>query len=136
MAMISHLLFTAVGYITHLFMVIILFPSLTQADSYELIYMTDSTTEMSGSITMQCRDAFTAEPLEINDRIKFWLNRTSACDLDIRARAAVQVDDYSIKLNLTHNLDGIYTCGRLIVLGNEVTIEESNPITLICKLKH
>lgn len=136
MATISLLLIAAAGY---LFMGIILFPSLTQAHSYELIYryMTDSTTEMRGSIVLQCRDAITAEALEVN-QIKFWLNRTTSCDLDLRARADVRViraDANSIKFNLTHDLDGNYTCGRLnIIRDNEVIVEESSPKTLICKL--
>ena len=129
MAVISHQiqkLFTAVMYLI----------VMTSAHLYELIYMTDSTTELSGSITMQCRDALSTEPLEIN-QTGFWLNRSSACDLDLRARAdvgAIGVDAYSIKLNLTHNLDGIYTCGRLVTQGNEVIVKESNRITLVCKL--
>ena len=134
MATISLLLIAAAGY---LFMGIILFPSLTQAHSYELIYMIDSTTKMRGSIVLQCRDAMTAEALEVN-QIKFWLNRTTSCDLDLTARADVRViraDATSIKFNLTHDLDGNYTCGRLnVTRDNKVIVKESIPKTLICKL--
>lgn len=120
-----------------LFMVIIiLLPSTTQAqtDPFELIYMTDSQTELTGSILLQCRDA-TAEPLEIN-QTKFWLNRTSACDLDLTARADVHVvivDNNRIKFNLTRNLEGVYTCGRLVLQENRIIVKESTPKTLICK---
>ena len=116
----------------------VMFPSLTQADQHELIYMTDSTTEMSGSITLQCRNDL-AEPLEIN-QIKFWLNRTSACDLDLREREdvrVIRVNDNSIKLNVTRNLEGSYTCGQLIAQDDRIVgVEESNPVTLVCKFSN
>ena len=119
------------GYLVFMMM----FPSLTQANRHELIFMTDSTTEMSGSITLQCRNELT-EPLEIN-QTKFWLNRTSACDLDLREREdvrVIRVDDHSIKLNITRNLEGNYTCGRLITQdGRTIGVEGSNPVTLVCK---
>ena len=122
-----------------LFMVItLLLPSLTQAQThpFELIYMTDSQTELTGSISLQCRDADTAEPLEING-IKFWLNRTSVCDSDLMARADVHVDivdNNRIKFNLTHKVEGDYTCGRLALQENRITVKESAPRRLICKL--
>ena len=110
--------------------------SVTVARPHELIYNTDSTTDVSGSIILRCRDEF-AEPLNIHQNlIKFWLNRTSACDLDLEARDDVQVirvDDYRIKLNITHNLEGNYTCGQLVAQGAEILVEESDPVTLVCK---
>ena len=117
---------------------IVMFPNLTLANQHELIYMTDSTTEMSGSITLQCRDDL-AEPLEIN-QINFWLNRTSACDLDLREREDVRViivNDKSIKLNITRNLEGNYTCGQLIAQDDSIIgVEESNPVTIVCKFSN
>lgn len=115
--------------------VILLLSSLTQAQTglFELIYMTDDQTASSGSISLQCRDANTAEPLDV-DQTKFWLNRTSACDPDLTAIADVQVlrDDKKTKFNLTRNLEGVYTCGTLAIQENEVIIRESVPRTLIC----
>lgn len=119
---------------------VILPSSVTVARPHELIYNTDSTTDVSGSIILQCRDELFAEPLNIRqNQIKFWLNRTSACDLDLEARDDVQVtrvDDYHIKLNITHNLDGNYTCGQLVVQGAEIVVEESDPVTLVCKFPY
>lgn len=108
-----------------------------QFDAFELIYMTDHDsiqTELSGSFLLQCRDAATAEPLEIN-QIKVWLNRTSACDSDLIARADVEVIRVGnkIKFNLTRNLEGDYTCGRLALQENKIIINESPPKRLICK---
>ncbi len=103
---------------------------------FELIHMslTDHQTELSGSILLQCRDATTAEPLDI-DQTKFWLNRTSACDPDVTVIADIQVirADNGIKFNLTRDLEGVYTCGRLVIEENEIIVKESNPMTLICK---
>ena len=118
--------------------VILLLSSLTQAQTglFELIYMTDDQTasRLSGSISLQCRDANTAEPLQDVDQTKFWLNRTSACDPDLTATAGVQVlrTDHGIKFNLTRNLEGIYTCGTLAIQENEVIVRESAPRTLTC----
>jgi hypothetical protein len=121
------------GYL--MFMMIL--PSLMLASPHELIYSAvNMETEMSGSIILQCRDEF-AEPLNINQaQIKFWLNRTSICDLDLVARGdvrVVRVDDYRIKLNITRNLEGDYTCGRLVVQDAEIVVEESDPVALVCK---
>ena len=106
---------------------------MARTSPFELIFTTDDQTELSGSILLQCRDE-TAEPLDVN-RTKFWLNRTSACDPDLTAIADVQVirGDNRIKLNLTRNLEGVYTCGRLVIEENEVIVRESTPETLICK---
>ena len=54
-------------------------PRSTPAVPYELVYATDSTTEVTGVITMWCRDGLTAEEVLLSD-VKFWLNRTSARD--------------------------------------------------------
>ena len=103
---------------------------------YELIHVTDNTTETTGSITLLCRDKF-AEPVAVN-RVKFLLNGTSACDLDLRDRTdmqVIEVDSYGIKFNLTGNLEGKYTCGIVTVMNNRIiAINESMPVTLICKL--
>ena len=109
--------------------------TLQEDPAYELIHMTDSTTETTGSVTLMCRDQF-AEPVATTE-VKFWLNRTSACDLDLRDRVNVQeieVGSDRIKLNLTGNLEGNYSCGVLTVLNNQIIeIKESVPVTLICK---
>ena len=103
---------------------------------FELFFATDDQTASSGSISLQCRDATTAVPLDI-DQTKFWLNRTSACDPDLTAIADVQVlrgaHDNKIKFNLTRNLEGVYTCGRLVIEENEVIVRESTPLTLTCE---
>ena len=112
---------------------IMTFASSTQTP-YELIFMTDSTTETSGSITLRCRDQY-AEDLEISQVI-FWLNRTTACDSDLRERAdvrVIEVDNYNIKFNLTRNLDGHFSCGKLVTQDNRISVQESDPKTLICK---
>jgi hypothetical protein len=108
--------------------------SQAQTNIFELIYVTDHQTELSGSILLRCRDATTTEPLDV-DQTKFWLNRTSACDPDVTVIADVQVirADNGIKFNLTRNLEGVYTCGRLVIQENELIVQESTPTTLICK---
>ena len=117
------------------FMIILKLASSTPPILYELIYMTDSTTtETTGSVTLVCRDRF-AEPVAVT-RVKFWLNRTSACDLDLRERTdvqAIEVNTDSIQFNLTGDLEGTFTCGILILQDNRITVEESNSLTLICK---
>ena len=117
--------------------IILLLPSLTQAwaDQFELVFITDGQTVTTGSILLQCRYLATAEPLEVN-QTKFWRNRSSACDPDLSARTDVQVfsvDNYWIKFNHTRHLDGIYTCGRVVIQENNVVVKESTPWTLICK---
>jgi hypothetical protein len=108
--------------------------SQAQTNLFELVYVTDHQTGLSGSILLQCRDATTTEPLDV-DQTRFWLNRTAACDPDLKATADVQVirADNGIKFNLTHNLEGVYTCGRLVIQENEIMVQESTPMTLICK---
>ena len=108
--------------------------SLTPPTSYELIHMTNSTTETTGLVTLMCRDQF-AEPVPVNG-VMFWLNRTSACDIDLRERRDVQmikVSAYGIHFNLTGDLEGVFTCGILVIRDNRITVEESDSLTLICK---
>ena len=94
------------------FVIMLKLASSTPPASYELIYTTDSATETTGSVTLQCRDRL-AEPVAVIG-VKFWLNRTSACDLDLRERTdvqAIEVNADSIQFNLTGDLEGIFTCG-------------------------
>lgn len=85
---------------------------------YELIYATDETTELTGSITMTCRSSSTAENVPLNE-VQFWLNG-STCNTNgtsLRERTNVnvlEVDKYRIKFNLTRDLEGYYTCGTRI----------------------
>ena len=114
---------------------IIMFASLSSTQiPHELIFMTDSTTSTSGSITLRCRDQ-DLETLEISQVI-FWLNRISACDSDLREREdlrVIEVDDYGIRFNLTRNLEGQFSCGKLVTQDNRIILQESVPKTLICK---
>ena len=99
---------------------------------YQLIYQTDSTTELTGSVVLKCRDHETAEELDINT-INFFLNRTSATDLRLRDRGDISVDavgNTGIKFNLTRGLEGDFTCGKIVDCTN---VMESLPVTLICK---
>lgn len=120
--------------------VLVILSNLAQAQtdeshSFEIIFLTNQNTELTGSITLQCRDVATAETLEIDD-VKFWLNRTSACDLDLITRADVQViivDNNGMKFNLSRNLEGNYTCGRLSIQESGIIVKESTPKTMICK---
>ena len=100
---------------------------------YELIHETDSTTEITGSIIMTCRSSTTADNIPVSE-VKFWLNQTNGCDVSLRERLDISVTEvnngYGIKFNLTHDLDGYYTCGRCISGG---VLESSNKKTFICK---
>ena len=86
-------------------------------DGYELIYRTDATTELTGSITILCRSFTTAENIPISE-VQFWLNYTTCNNAtSLRQREDInvlEVDSYSIKLNLTHSLEGYYTCGKQV----------------------
>ena len=108
-------------------------PRSTPAVPYELVYATDSTTEVTGVITMWCRDGQTAEEVLLSD-VKFWLNRTSAQDPGLRERAditAIEVDRFKLKFALTRHLEGYYTCGKHT---DESRVQlESNPKPLISK---
>lgn len=112
--------------------------SVPLVQTYELIHMTDASTETTGSITLKCRNQL-AEDLQV-DRVIFWLNRTLACDVDLRQRPDVQeiiIDIYSIMFNLTGGLEGTFTCGSLVIQdNNRIIVRESAPKTLICKYIH
>ena len=86
-------------------------------DGYELIYRTDATTELTGSITMLCRSFTTAEKIPISE-VQFRLNSTTCnSTTSLRQRDDVkvlEVDNYNIKFNLTHSLEGYYTCGKQV----------------------
>ena len=74
---------------------------------YELVLKTDTTTEMTGSVTMYCRTGETAEKMPLSD-VQFWLNQTV-----LREQANItEVDEKDIKFNLTRSHEGYYTCGR------------------------
>ena len=101
-------------------------------DAYELIYVTDVTTELTGSIRMFCRSSTTAEDVAISD-VRFWLNST-ACNstTSLRERKDVnvsEVDNYSIKFNVTRSLEGYYTCGKQV----DENCVMSTELALICK---
>ena len=98
--------------------------------TYELIYRTDVSTERTGSITMICRFDATAEKVPLSE-VRFWLNGT-ANSTSLRERTDInvfEVDKYSIRFNLTRNLEGFYICGKCI---NE-DCEMSDQKQLICK---
>ena len=101
-------------------------------NGYELIYRTDATTDLMGSIRMLCRTYTTAENVPISE-VQFWLNSTTCnSTTSLRQRDDVnvlEVDSYSIKFNLTRNLEGYYTCGKQV---NENCIM-STERELICK---
>lgn len=102
------------------------------SSAYQLIHQIGSTAELTGSVILKCRDYETAEELNINE-ISFFLNRTSATDLSLRERgdiSVVAVQSTGIKFNLTHGLEGNFTCGKIVDCTN---VMESLPITLICK---
>ena len=90
------------------------------ADTYELIYEVDTTTEMTGSITMYCRDGMTAENAPLED-VQFWLNQTI-----LQGHANInEVDEMGIRFNLTRSCEGYYTCGR--------HVNKNQQILLTCK---
>ena len=108
--------------------------SLTQnPEPYQLIFEThDSKTELAGSIALRCRDGDTAQEQDISE-ISFFLNHSSVADPSLRERediTVVEVDRYSIEINLTRRLEGNYTCGRR---ENATHVRESRPKTFVCK---
>ena len=115
-------------------------PCLNQSSApYELIYHTDSTTDLTGSITLICRDDSTAEVVGISE-ISFFLNCSSGMNncLSLREReditmVTVTVDGSTgIRLNLTREYDGYYTCGKRG--GDTCTANTlSPPKALVCK---
>ena len=116
--------------------ILIAAPTLTSNTShppYELIFSTDDTTELTGAITLACRDTLTAEELPV-DRVVFFLNRSSPADPSIREREdirAVEVGCCSVRFNLTRRFEGNYTCGRRVDVAN---VRESLPRRLIGKI--
>lgn len=108
---------------------VVLGPNSSQVSaSYELTFETDSTTELTGSITLRCRDDITAEELDISE-ISFFLNRTHSLR-EWEDIAVVEVGSTGIKFNLTRKLEGRYTCCKRV---DGVNVRESQPKTLICK---
>ena len=106
--------------------------SITSHPPYELIYRTDAMTDLTGAISLICRDELTAEELPVSD-VMFFLNRSSLADPDIREREDIRVIEVgccSVRFNLTHRLEGNYTCGRGVDVAN---VRESSPLTLVCK---
>ena len=114
-----------------IFVVASVLASTTPPPQYELIYRIDQTTELTGSISMQCRDYATAESIPV-DEVMFFLNRSSVDDPSIREREdiTVVVGSYFLRFNLTRRLEGNYTCGKRV---NVTYVYESPPKTLICK---
>ena len=104
-------------------------------EPYQLIFETHvSKTELAGSIALRCRDGDTAQELDISE-ISFFLNRSSVADPSLRERGdipVVEVDRHTIEFNLTHRLEGYYTCGRRV---NATHVRESLPKTFVCKSK-
>ena len=97
---------------------------------YGLIFKVDSDTEESGSVTLTCRDGWTADELNVND-VSFWLNRSSESGVDLKdINITSVVGCCSIKISLLRHLEGDYTCGKLDERDN---ITESQPLRLICK---
>ena len=96
--------------------------------------MTDETrTELTGAITLKCRDDVTAEELDIaQNSIHFY--RTSLSDPDLREREDFGIIKIvgccSIQFNLTCQIEGDFTCGKLF---NNGSLQESTPKGLICK---
>ena len=105
---------------------------LADYDGYELIYRTDATTELTGSITMLCRSFTTAEKIPISE-VQFRLNSTTCnSTTSLRQRDDVkvlEVDNYNIKFNLTRSLEGYYTCGKQVDENCIMSTERE----LICK---
>ena len=109
--------------------------------AYELIYRTDSTPDLTGSITLICRDDETAEKVGISE-ISFFLNCTSGASncLSLRERGditVVAVGSTCIRFNLTREYDGYYTCGKRRRSRGDGTCTEnytmSPPKALVCK---
>ena len=91
-------------------------------------------TEITGAITLKCRDSHTAVEQDIGN-ISFFLNRSSVADPNLRERGditVVEIDRYTIKLNLTRSLEGNYTCGRRV---NSTHVIENQLLTLVCTCK-
>ena len=68
-----------------IFIVASVFASIASPPPYELIYKTDATTELTGSISLECHDTLAAEELPV-DGVVFFLNRSSPADPGIQER--------------------------------------------------
>ena len=100
---------------------------------YELIFETrDRITELSGEITLYCRNAQTTEKINVQS-VKIWLN-ASSCEKDLRQREDIGrievVGCCSLRFNLTRNLEGNYSCGEF---GENGIRLESSPLRMICE---
>ena len=117
------------------FLALLSFSNQISPSPFELIHITDDKrTELTGAITLKCRDA-NAEDLDITQNsIHFWLNRTSVSDPDLGEREDIGIINTvgccSIQFNLTRQIEGNFTCGKLF---NNGSLLESTPKTLICK---
>lgn len=106
--------------------------SLGTAAPYELIHETDTTTELTDSVTLKFRDAITLEELQISE-IKFFLNRRLPTDPSLRERGditVIEVGRVAINFNLTRKYEGNYTCGKKVDGAN---VRESMSRTFIYK---
>ena len=103
---------------------------------YELIYETDSTLDLTGSITMKCRKSSTAEELDLSET-SFFLNHSSVINcLSLRDRGditLVSVGRTGIKFNLTREYDGYYSCGKRGGDTCNVNYTTSLPKPLVCE---
>ena len=112
-------------------------PSMSLSSSTYQLFHSRQYYATTASIKLQCREeTLTSLNFKNVANVKFWLNRTSPSDPSLRERDDVTVieteDGIGIVFNLTHNLEGNYTCGRRIDSEN---VHESPPLTLICKYR-
>jgi hypothetical protein len=103
---------------------------------YELIHIDDSTTELTGSITLKCRDGCRAEEVGISE-INFFLNCSSGTNCpSLRERGGitvVAVGRDGIRFNFTREYDGYYTCGKRGGDTRTANYTMSPPKALVCK---
>lgn len=103
------------------------------APYYQLIYQITNTATEDGSVTLTCRNATTAEELNVQN-VKFWLNRSAEYEQDLRERGDVGTVEVigccTIKFSLQQGHEGYYTCGTS---SEEYGVHESPQLTLICK---
>ena len=97
------------------------------------------------TITLKCRDEVSRRFLQINETIRYWLNRTNSVratddfETDLRMRLGsrlILANDVASSENtatfiINRELEGRYTCGKVIEENNQVV--ESDPIYLTCK---
>ena len=96
-----------------------------------------STGPLVDSITLRCRDINRQGVLAQAQDVKFWLNRVSATDPDVRERSDFSVfiasDGLGIVFQLKRQLEGDYSCG--VVAADGVNVQESARVTLIGELQ-